>query len=265
MMSEHPVLAVMRPETYRASSEAAAKAAGFKPLFVPVVTLVGMKDEHFDGFLDRVLSQKTDYVIFTSANGVEYTLKNAGKDEKSLIAALKKVKIVSIGPTTTKKLESIGLSGSLVPGEYSSKGLVKELGSSVSGKIIDIPRSFYGSDVLTNGLMDAGATVYETHVYTLQTPEGEEQDELIEAALAGEVDAFAFTSSMMVRNFFDLADQAGEKEKMIQIVHDSWVGAIGFPTAETVEEFGVTVDVVPDEFTFEALVLALKKKMEDET
>ncbi|MDV0447025.1 hypothetical protein MsAg5_08950 [Methanosarcinaceae archaeon Ag5] len=263
-MSEYPVLAVMRPETYRESSAAAAKSAGFKPFFVPVVTLCGMKDDVFDDFVDRVLSGKSDIVIFTSANGVEYTLKNVGKDaEKNFIEALKKTHIVAIGPTTKKKLESIGLSGSLVPGEYSSKGLVKELGETVSGKTVDIPRSFYGSDVLTDGLKDAGANVYETHVYTLQAPEGEEQDELVEAVLAGEVDAFAFTSSMMVRNFIDLGEQAGEKEKLIDMVNEAWVGAIGFPTAETLEEYGIIVDVVPEEFTFEALVAAIKKKMDE--
>ncbi|WNY25083.1 uroporphyrinogen-III synthase [Methanolapillus millepedarum] len=263
-MSEHPVLAIMRPETYRESSVAAAKSVGFKPLFVPVVTLCGMKDEVFDGFVSRVLSNKSDYVIFTSANGIEYTLKNVGKEsEKKFIDALKKTNIVAIGPTTKKKLESVGLSSSLVPGEYSSKGLVKELGDSVCGKTIDIPRSFYGSDVLTDGLRGAGADVYETHVYTLNAPDGEEQDELVEAALAGEVDAFAFTSSMMVRNFIDLGEQAGEKEKLIDRVNDAWVGAIGFPTAETLEEYGIVVDVVPEEFTFEALVSAIKKKMDE--
>ncbi|WNY28533.1 hypothetical protein MmiEs2_07240 [Methanimicrococcus stummii] len=261
-MEKRPVLAIMRPETYTDASEDTAVAAGFQPFSVPVVTLKGMKDDAFDGFVKRVLSSKTDLVIFTSANGIDYTLKNLdGVGEKDFLDALKKIKIVAIGPTTRKKLESYGLESSMMPGEYSSVGLVNDLGKDVSGKIIDIPRSFYGSAVLVQGLIDAGATVHQTHVYTLDIPEGALQDELIEKTIAGEIEAFAFTSTMMVKNFMALADKIGDRDEVISQLNEAVVGAIGDPTAQTVESFGVTVDVVPDEFTFEALVSAMKEKM----
>jgi len=263
-MEKKPILAIMRPESYTDASEDVVRAAGFQPLSVPVVAIKGMKDEAFDGFVDRVLSRKTDYVIFTSANGIDYTLKNlGGVSEKEFLAALKKLKVVAIGPTTKKKLESYHLTSALIPGEYSSEGLISELGKTVAGKIIDIPRSFYGSEVLVKGLESAGAIVYQTHVYTLEIPEGEPQEELIEKTLAGEISAFAFTSTMMVKNFMTLADKIGEKETIIDILNQSLVGAIGYPTAQTVESFGITVDVVPDEFTFESLVMAMKEKAED--
>ncbi len=262
-MEKRPVLAIMRPETYTGNSEKIAEEAGFQPLSVPVVMLKGMKDDAFDGFVKRVLSQKTDIVIFTSANGIDYTLKNlTGVSEKEFLDALKQIKIVAIGPTTRKKLESFGLTGSLMPGEYSSEGLVNDLGKIAGGKVIDIPRSFYGSEVLVKGLIDAGATVHQTHVYTLEIPEGPLQEELIEKTLAGEIDAFAFTSTMMAKNFMTLADNTGDREEVIEKLNEAVVGAIGYPTAQTVESFGVTVDAVPDEFTFEALVSAIKNKMQ---
>lgn len=263
-MEKRPVLAIMRPETYTDDSEKAAQAAGFQPFSVPVVTLKGMKDDAFDGFVNRVLSQKTDLVIFTSANGIEYTLKNleGGADkEKEFLEALQQIKIVAIGPTTKKKLESYDLSSAMMPGEYSSVGLVNDLGKEVSGKTIDIPRSFYGSEVLVKGLEDAGALVHQTHVYTLDIPEGELQEELIEKTINGEIEAFAFTSTMMVKNFMTLADKISEKEEVIDRLNEAVVGAIGDPTAQTVESFGIKVDVVPDEFTFEALVEVIKEKM----
>ncbi|WNY23180.1 hypothetical protein MmiHf6_04840 [Methanimicrococcus hongohii] len=261
-MDKRPVLAIMRPETYTDASEDVAAAAGFQPFSVPVVTLKGMKDDFFDGFVKRVLSQKTDIVIFTSANGIEYTLKNLdGISADDFLEALKKIQIVAIGPTTRKKLESFGLTSSLMPGEYSSVGLVNDMGKDVAGKVIDIPRSFYGSVVLVQGLIDAGATVHQTHVYTLDVPEGALQDELIEKTLAGEIDAFAFTSTMMVKNFMALADKTGDRDAVIEKLNDAVVGAIGYPTAQTVESFGVSVDAVPEEFTFEALVDVMKEKM----
>jgi uroporphyrinogen-III synthase len=114
---------------------------------------------------------------------------------------------------------------------------------------------------LTEGLKEAGATVHETHVYTLDVLEDELQEELIEKTLNGEIDAFAFTSSMMVRNFIALADKFGEKKKVIEALNDSLVGAIGYPTAQTVEEYGIRVEIIPEEFTFEALVNAMKEKI----
>ncbi|MDR0767905.1 MAG: uroporphyrinogen-III synthase [Methanosarcinales archaeon] len=261
-MDKRPVLAIMRPETYTDASEDIAAAAGFQPLSVPVVTLRGMKDEFFDGFVKRVLSQKTDIVIFTSANGVGHALKNLdGVSEKEFLDALKKINIVAIGPTTKKKMESYGLKSFFMPDEYSSEGLVNDLGKDAAGKVIDIPRSFYGSPVLVQGLIDAGATVHQTHVYTLDILEGALQDELIEKTLAGEIDAFAFTSTMMVKNFMTLAEKAGERAEIIDRLNEAVVGAIGYPTAQTVESFGVMVDAVPEEFTFEALVAVMKNKM----
>ena len=262
-MDKKPVLAIMRPETHTDASEEIARAAGFQPFSVPVVVVKGMKDDVFGDFLSRVLSQKTDYVIFTSANGIDYTLKNlegTGTNAETFLEALKKIQIVAIGPATRKKLESCGLTSSLIPGEYSSEGLVNDLGANVAGKVIDIPRSFYGSDVLVSGLKNAGAVVHQTHVYTLDLPDGEFVDELFEKIIEREIDAFAFTSTMMVKNFMALADKAGEKEEVINVLNNSLVGAIGYPTAQTVESFGVLVDIVPEEFTFEALVKAMKEK-----
>ncbi|MDY0266295.1 MAG: uroporphyrinogen-III synthase [Methanimicrococcus sp.] len=261
-MEKKPVLAIMRPETYTDASESVAESAGFRPFSVPVVTLKGMKDDVFDGFVNRVFSQKTDFVIFTSANGVDYTLKNLdGVSETDFLNALKKIKIVAIGPTTRSKLESYGLQSSMMPGEYSSDGLVNDLGKEVFEKVVDIPRSFYGTEVLVKGLQDAGATVYQTHVYTLDIPKNALQEELIEKTLSGEIDAFAFTSTMMVKNFMALAENEGRFKEVVTRLNSAIVGAIGHPTAQTVESFGVVVDAVPDDFTFEALVEEIRKKI----
>lgn len=249
----------MRPETYTSDSEHIAEAAGFRPLSVPVVTLKGMKDAAFDDFAARVLSQQTDLIIFTSANGIVYTLRNLnGIEEAEFLEALKKIPIASIGPTTRKKLESYGLTSALMPGEYSSEGLVKALGKEAVAKTIDIPRSFYGSEVLVKGLEDAGAVVYQTHVYTLDLPEGPLQEELIEKTLSGSIDAYAFTSTMMVKNFMALVEKNGCLDEVIERLNAAVVGAIGCPTAQTVESFGVRVTAVPEEFTFEALVASIQ-------
>jgi len=97
-------------------------------------------------------------------------------------------------------------------------------------------------------------------VYTLSIPEGAVQKKLIERTLAGEVDAFAFTSSMMVKGFMKHAEQLGAERTIKEILDGAVVGAIGTPTGNTLKKHGVEANVIPDEFTFEALLKAIKSR-----
>jgi len=257
-----PVLAIMRPESYREKSEALAWTYGFEPFYAPMIRLEGMKDDGFDPFVRRVLEGVSDYVIFTSANGITFTLEKLpeGKRE-SFIEALKKSRVIAIGPNTEKELVKIGVENPFLPGDYSSEGIVEALCPEVKGKTVDTARSAYGSSLLIEGLERCGATVFETKVYTLTIPEGDIQKELIKRTLAEEVSAFAFTSSMMVRGFMKHAEKMGAGKEIKEALSRAVVGAIGTPTANTLESLGVSVDVVPGEFTFEALLEVLKNRL----
>ncbi|MBN2109461.1 MAG: uroporphyrinogen-III synthase [Methanosarcinaceae archaeon] len=253
MTGQHgkPKVAIMRPERYMNESKELAESMGFEAVMVPMVEIAEMKDDGFDGFLERVIAGRSDYVIFTSANGIDFTLKKIPlKLREMFITALNSTNVVAIGPTTRKALEELDITVMGMPGVYSSEGIVDYLCSDVAGRTIDTARSFYGSTLLIEGLRRCGATVYETNVYTLKKPEGKEQDMLIDATLKGEIAVFAFTSSMMVRNFFEHARSRGKEEEAVSVLNRSLVAAIGGPTARTLEEYGVNVSVIPGKFTF---------------
>jgi uroporphyrinogen-III synthase len=257
-----PVLAIMRPESYREKSEAIARDYGFEPLYAPMIKLEGIKDDGFEPFVQRVIDGTSDYVVFTSANGITFTMDKLTEAEKeNFITALEKRKVIAIGPNTEKELVKIGIENSFMPADYSSEGIVEALCPEVKGKTVDLARSAFGAKLLIDGLEKCGATVYETHVYTLSIPEGAAQKDLIERTLAGEVDAFAFTSSMMVRGFMKHAENLGASEAVKEILSRAVVGAIGTPTGNTLKKHGVTANVIPDEFTFEALIKAMKKEL----
>jgi uroporphyrinogen-III synthase len=212
--------------------------------------------------VQSVIDGTSDYVVFTSANGITFTLDKLSDAEKeNFIAALKKSKVIAIGPNTEKELVKIGIENSFLPADYSSEGIVEALCPKVRGKIVDLARSAYGAKVLIEGLEKCGATVYETHVYTLSIPEGAAQKELIELTLSGEVDAFAFTSSMMVKGFMRHAEKLGAVEAVKENLSKAVVGAIGTPTGNTLKKNGINANVIPDEFTFEALIKAMKKEL----
>lgn len=251
------VIAIMRPAGYLAESIKLAASMGFSTVTAPMIDVIDKTDPNFKGFLDRIMAGEADYVIFTSANGVEFTLLKL-KYPDEFIERLNETRVVAIGPKTKDALVKNGIHVSMMPGSYSSSGLVEEL-SGIEGASIEIARSSHGAPELVRGLLEKGAMVHETQVYQIISPKDERHDVLLKRALAGDVDIFAFTSTMMVKNFMALADERGVKNEIIRIMNEKMVAAIGKPTYDTLLGYGVTVGVMPEKYTFEDLLIECKK------
>ena len=183
------------------------------------------------------------FVVFTSRTGAELVA-DAGWDPGEAT-------VCAIGPATADALRRAGYAVDVVPEEYSSSGLVSALESEVAGASVDVARSDHGSDVLLEGLRDAGADVSETVLYRLVRPS--DAGRSTELAARGALDAVCFTSSLTVEHFLEAAAERGLGEAALAGVNEATVGAIGDPTRETAAALGVDVDVVPTEATFEAL------------
>ncbi len=245
-------IAIMRPAGYLEESVKLARSMGFETLAVPMIDVVDKTDANFKGFVERIMRGESDYVIFTSANGVEFTLLKLD-DPDEFIEQLNKTEIVAIGPKTENALLRNKIKVSIVPESYSSEGLVECL-IGIEGKVIEIARSSHGAPELVRGLIEKGAVVHETQVYQIIRPRDERHRKFMEKALFGEIDIFAFTSSMMARNFMALADEMGAKDEVIRIMNEKTTAAIGKPTADTLAGFGVDVKIMPERYTFEDLL-----------
>jgi uroporphyrinogen-III synthase len=251
------LIAIMRPAGYLAESVRLAASFGFTSITAPMIDVIDRKDANFNGFVNRIMEGEADYVIFTSANGVEFTLLKL-KDPDEFIERLNKTQVVAIGPKTRNALLKSGIRVSIVPESYSSEGLVGKL-SGIEGSVIEIARSSHGAPELVKGLLDKGAVVHETQVYQIISPRDERHEALMKRALAGDVDIFAFTSTLMVKNFMALAKDMGVKDDIVRIMNEKMVAAIGKPTYDTLEGYGINVKVMPKNHTFEELLLECKK------
>jgi uroporphyrinogen-III synthase len=183
------------------------------------------------------------YVVLTSKTGVEL-LSEAGWAPGAAT-------LVCIGPATADAARAAGWEVDLVPAEYSSAGLVALLADAVDGEHVAVARSDHGSDVLLDGLRDAGADVHETVLYRLRRPD--EAGRSTEMAAAGELEGVCFTSSLTVENFLAAAAERGIREAAVDGLNGAVVGAIGDPTRATAAANGLDVDVVPDHAAFDAL------------
>jgi uroporphyrinogen-III synthase len=184
-----------------------------------------------------------DYVVLTSVTGVGIATED-GRD------ALKEAVVCAIGPKTADALEKEGVEVGVVPDEYTSSGLVDSLSRRVGGARVEVARSDHGSAELLDGLREAGAYVHETVLYEIRRPDGGGK-KTARALRDGSLDAIAFTSSLTVEHLLEALNEEGIGTESLEQVE---VYAIGEPTRETAESFGIEVDGVPDEETFEALL-----------
>ncbi|QLK24642.1 uroporphyrinogen-III synthase [Natrinema zhouii] len=234
-MSDAPTVAVFRPDDDRLERAVALLAElGAEPVADPMLAVEPT---------DATPRTDAEYVILTSKTGAELVSEAGWAPGDATVCA--------IGPATADALRAEGYAVDIVPEEFTSSGLVARLEGEIDGARVEVARSDHGSPVLLEGFEDAGAYVHETILYQLVRPGG--SGESAKLAAEGELDAVCFTSSLTVEHFLAAAAEKGIREAAVTGLADATVGVIGEPTAETAEEQGIEVDVVPNEATFDAL------------
>ncbi|VVB70855.1 S-adenosyl-L-methionine-dependent uroporphyrinogen III methyltransferase [uncultured archaeon] len=239
-------IAILRPKAQQEESARLAESYGFQPIMAPAIAL---KEKPLpEDLLERL--ERAECVAFTSANGALMALQDKGIRE-----ALTRKRVIAIGPKTEQALSEYGLI-SQVPEEYSSEGLQKML----SGQACSILflRSAQGSQYLSEGLRQAGLQVDDIPLYEVVFSGDQRLDDLIKRAKSVEI--FAFTSSSTVRYLLERARAMGLEKELREALERSTVAVIGKPTAEELSRQGVKVDVMPEKFTFEAMLQALKAR-----
>ena len=213
------------------------RTLGAVPIEFPTVKIEPAQSGPIDAAL-RALDT-FDWVVFTSANGVEAVfgrLASAGKDARDL----GRRKVAAIGPVTAQALRERGVEPALVPAEYVAEAILASLGE-VRGLRFLLPRADIAREALAAGLRDRGAVVTEVTAYRTVGAAGPPPD------LSG-ADAVTFTSSSTVRHFLASGAAVGTAK----------VVCIGPVTARTARELGLTVAAVADEYTEDGLIQALE-------
>ena len=214
--------------------------------------------------LDQALAEIETYhwLLFTSINAVDFFFKRlfaVGRDVRDL----KGPKIAAVGRVTAEALVSRGIKPDLLPEEFTGDGLAEILiKTGVSGLRILIPRALKARESLPGALGNAGAEVTVAPVYQNVLPKssaGEKlKEDLLRALQEKSVDMVTFTSSSTVKNFVTLLD-IGSQDEMQKLMAGVAVATIGPITAKTAEQFGLHVDVQPEEYTIPDLVDSIVK------
>lgn len=229
-----PKVAVLRPDDTRIDEAIRClQSLGVTPIPGPMLTICPTGQQ----------PRQAEYCVFTSKTGVELAVEHGWHPDGETVCA--------VGRQTATALRNRGYSVNVIPTMFTSAGLVEELADEVEGQTVEIAQSVHGSDVLIQGLEEAGAAVHETHLYRLECPSTVGRS--VSLAVDGELEGILFTSPKTVDHFFEIATERDVITAFRHGLEETVVGAIGTPTKRAVRKNGGTIDVIPNTIDFTRL------------
>ena len=248
-------IVVTRSRTQAGELSERLGALGAEAVEFPTIEIRSPEDF---GPLDEAIRQlhTFDWLVFTSVNGVDAFLERLGHHGLDLRSIPAAARIAAIGPATAGRLENCGLRVDVTPGEYRAEALLQEIGGSLAGQRILIPRARVAREVLPESLREAGAEVVVPPAYE-SAPTAEGADRLAARLRAGEIDCVTFTASSTVENF--VRAFGGETAALLERTRVACIGPI---TAETARKHDLRVDVEAEEYTIPGLVTAVRELLE---
>jgi len=219
----------------------------------PTIELAPAADQHF---VDQTLARagEYDWVVFTSANGVEFAkrrLIEMGKDVRAFGLA----RFAAIGEATAAAIrEHLAITPDLCPPRFVAEALADEFAArgEIAGKRFLLLRADIARPVLADRLRQGGAAeVLDLPIYETRTAESLPAP-LLDALDAGRVTWVTFTSSSTAKNFAHLLgpDYAAK-------LNGVKIASIGPITTQTLTELGLTPAVQADQFDIPGLVRAI--------
>lgn len=223
------------------------RTLGADPVLFPATRIVPDFDQLI--LLRQELERLDQYhwIIFTSQNAVNLFWEVFQKSERS-IDNLKNLKIAAIGPATRQALNECGISVDAMPEKFIGEEIVNTLGNIESNNIL-LPRAEGAREELLKALLQNNAIVHEFPLYKSVTnsPDPQAWKELEKG-----VDFVTFTSASTVHGFFDLL---GDRSKTY--LTQTIIACIGPITANALDTYGITAQIVADTYTTKGLVEAI--------
>jgi uroporphyrinogen III methyltransferase/synthase len=192
-----------------------------------------------------------DWLVFSSANGVEYFLGRTlatGRDLRALGA----IRIAAIGPATAEALRAFHLNADLTPDEFRAEALAEALidwarSRAVAPRVLLI-RASRGREVLAETLSGSGCAVEQVVAYRSVDIEAPDP-EIASLIKQGQIDWITVTSSAIARSLVRLFGDD---------LHRAKLASISPITSATLRELGHEAAAEAREYTMEGIVIAIQ-------
>ncbi len=245
-------LLIPRPLEQGQETAKAVRNRGAAPLVMPAIELMPPPEPaRLREAVQRLESY--DWVVFTSANGVDATLRaldEAGRD----VRAFGHAKLAAIGPKTAQALRCASLKADLVAERFVAEVLAAELlATSPTPQRVLLLRALVAREVLPERLRAEGVQVDVVPAYQTRPVSGAAQRALRELIEKRHVDAVLLTSSSMVDSL--CAALGEEAPRLLERVAIATIGPV---TSETARAKGLRLDVEAAHYTVDGLLDALE-------
>ncbi len=226
---------ITRPREQAGELDAELTELGAEVLLQPAIEISDPPDwAPVDAALERL--NEFDWLVFTSANGVQYLLERlltVGRD----LRALGNLRLAAIGPGTARMLEKYRLRADVQPDRFDADGLADILAPNAPGQRFLLARASRGRDVLPRRLQEAGANVEQIVVYS-STDVTQPDEEIAARLAAGRINWVTVTSSAIARSLAALFGDDLRKARLASIspITSQTLRELGYePAAEAVE------------------------------
>lgn len=206
----------------------------------------------------ELIAHPPDWTVANTGYGVRalFALLDGWGLAESFRDALAAGRVVARGPKAAGAVRSVGVDLSWrSPSERLAEMADYLIAAGMAGQRVAF--QLHGDDArdFTGVLEGAGATVIPLAVYRWVRPgDDEAARRLVEACIAGRVDAVTFTSAPGVRNFMAVAEAAGRSDDLVRAAAAMVIGCVGPVCAAAAVEEGFDRLVVPDNWRLGSMV-----------
>jgi uroporphyrinogen-III synthase len=186
----------------------------------------------------KVTENKSDWIIFTSVNAVQFFF-------KTITVSAISSKIAVVGSKTKLALKEAGLNTDFIPSEFTAKCLANEIPVSTNQRIL-IPRSDLAKNDIIEILEKRNCVVKPISIY--KNTSINYSKEKLDKVFNQHINFITFTSGSTIKSFVDLEIET-QQEKII---------CIGPETAIVAEKNNIIVSAIANPHTIKGMVDAIK-------
>ncbi len=208
--------------------------------------------------LDRAIERIETYnwLIFTSINGVKFFFRRLFEKDRD-IRDLKGIRICTIGTKTGSEVNKYGIKVDLIPEEFNAEGLIETFISEhraqnterrLKGVRFLLPRAEVGREVFPQKVREMGGEIDVVTAYRAIRPDTQGK-RLKRFLREGKITIATFTSAATFENFMYIMGNDAH-----DLLKDVTIAVIGPVTRKAVEKAGLTVKIMPEKATVEAMV-----------
>jgi uroporphyrinogen-III synthase len=248
-------LRVLALESRRAAEiEKLIRAAGGEPIVAPAMREVPLEsNQEALQFAQHLFAGEYDLVIFLTGAGIRRLTEIVATqyDRERFIEALRNVKIASRGPKPNAALRELGVPITVsAPEPCTWHELVTSLdtafGASLRGMRAAVQEYGASNPDLLSALAERGVQCTPVPVYHWALPEDlEPLRSAVRSIIGGRVDVIVLLTAVQVTHLFQIAEELGLRNNLLQAMRRAVILSIGPSTSEELAAMGLQADFEP--------------------